>query len=36
MALVGPNGRDTMREQLTRTGTKLLYDEEKLEKEHTW
>ena len=36
VALVGPNGRDTMREQLTRTGTKLLYDEEKLEKEHTW
>ena len=36
VALVGPNGRDTMREQLTKTGTKLLYDEEKLEKEHTW
>jgi len=38
VALVGPNGRDTMREQLTRTGTKLLYDEENLisEKERTW
>ena len=38
VALVGPNGRDNMREQLTRTGTKLLYDEENLisEKERTW
>ena len=38
VALVGPNGRDTMREQLTRTGTKLLYDEENLirEKDRTW
>ena len=38
VALVGPNGRDTMREQLTRSGTKLLYDEENLviEKNRTW
>ena len=38
VALVGPNGRDTMREQLTRTGTKLLYDEDNLviEKNRTW
>ena len=38
VALVGPNGRDTTRELLTRTGTKLLYDEENLivEKNRTW
>ena len=33
VALVGPNGRDTLREELTKTGLKLLYDEENLEKE---
>ena len=38
VALVGPNGRDTLREQLTRAGTKLLCDEENLiiEKNRTW
>ena len=38
VALVGPNGRDTLREQLTSAGTKLLCDEENLiiEKNRTW
>ena len=33
VALAGPNGRDTLREELTKTGLKLLYDEENLVKE---
>ena len=38
VALVGPNGKDTLREQLTSTGTKLIYDEKNLiiERDRTW
>ena len=38
VALVGPNGKDTLREQLTSMGTKLIYDEKNLiiERDRTW